>query len=38
MIKRWFFDPMKMGQKSEIFEKNFKIGPFGPLYGPENQK
>ena len=38
MIKRWFFDQMKMGEKSEIFNKIFKIGPFGLLYEPENLK
>ena len=38
MIKRWFFDQMKMGEKSEIFNKIFKIGLFGLLYGPENLK
>ena len=38
MIKRWFFDQMKMGQKCEIFNKIFIIGPFGLLYGPENLK
>ena len=29
---------MKMGQKCEIFNKIFIIGPFGLLYGPENLK
>ena len=34
-----FFDPMKMGQKSEIFDKIFKIGPrLAHCIGPKTLK
>ena len=39
MIKRCFFDQMKMGQKLEIFDKIFKIGPrLAHCMGPKTLK